>query len=560
MEARTDNTVQPRHSVSPVFLLMVVLPPLATIWLVNRFVPEPSDDTARLSAAVRMRNLKAVRAAVERLRTEHPASLTYHILYAETFFQEDSKDASVSALFEEYAGWLKDSEPNRRDIGRLISALIYIKTGQFVQASAYLQQIENPHRPYVQLFWGQALAGQGHYQAARAALEAEIQNRGSTAAAVKELADLFEKTQDAQSLRQLCENPHLRAFLPAYTVRRLAFRCGQPFVYAAAVFRSFQQAAHPSGIAAAFFILVLWLDFLRRLDLFEPEKVRWVFLTVLMGMAASLLVFPLGDLLAVFFSLGLNVSAGGDLLYCIVVIGLAEEAVKLLPVLVILRFTKEINESIDYLIYASLGALGFAFLENLLYFDRSGMTAVKTRAMICCMGHMFYTSLVMYGVVLARYRRTGSVRRNVLFCFLLASFLHGVYDFFLISRFVWKEARLISVGLVFLEVLLYVRMLNNALNQSEYFDEAQASRLLRLRERLSAGLVGVVMLEYLAAALAVGPSLAYEQFRGTISFTWVLVFFFASALGTYNLQRGFWLPWFRKAEHPTQNLVAGGQP
>ncbi|MEJ5258706.1 MAG: PrsW family glutamic-type intramembrane protease [Anaerohalosphaeraceae bacterium] len=559
MEAQTDNPVQPRHSVSPAFLLMVVLPPLAAVWLVNRFVPEPPDDASRLAAAVKMRNPEAVRTAVERLRTEHPASLPYHILYAETFFQKDGGASSVSALFEEYAGWLNDSEPNRRDIGRLVYALIHIKTGQLIQASAYLQQIENPHWPYVHLFLGQALAGQGNYSQARAAFEAEIQNRGHTAAAVKELADLFEKTQDSQSLRRLCENPHFRAFLPAPTVRRLALRNRQPLVYAAAVFRPFRQAAHPTGIAAAFFILLLWVGFLRRLDLFEPEKARWVWLTVLMGMAALLLVFPLGDLLAVSFSLRLNVSAGRDLLYCIVAIGLAEEAVKLLPVLVILRFTKEINESIDYLIYASLGALGFAFLENILYFDRSGLSLVKTRAMMCCVGHMFYTSLVMYGVILARYGRTGTVRRNVLFCFLLASFLHGFYDFFLISRFVWKEARLISVGLVFLEVLLYVRMLNNALNQSKYFDAAQASRLFRLRERLGAGLVGVVMLEYLAAALAVGPSLAYEQFRGTISFTWVLVFFFASALGTYNLRRGFWLPWLRKPKLPTQNLVAGEQ-
>lgn len=559
MEARTDNTVQPRHSVSPVFLLMVVLPPLAVVWLVNRVVPEPPDDASRLAAAVKMRNPEAVRTASEPLRTENPASLSYHLIYAETFFQEDGEAASVSALFEEYAGWLEHSEPNRRDIGRLVYALIHIKTGQLIQASAYLQQIENPHWPYVHLFLGRVLAGQGKDSQAQAAFEAEIQNKGEIAAAVAELADLFEKNRDRQSLQRLYENPQFRAFLPGRTVRRLALRNGQPLVYAAAVFRPFRQAAHPSGFAAALFILLLWVGFLRHLDLFEPEKARWVWLTVLMGMTASLLVFPLGDLLAVLFSLNLNVSAGRDLLYCIVGIGLTEEAVKLLPVLVILRFTKEINESIDYLIYASLGALGFAFLENILYFDRSGLTTVKARAMICCVGHMFYTSLVMYGVILARYGRTGTVRRNVLFCFLLASLFHGLYDFFLMSGFVWERARLIAVGLAFLKVLLFVRILNNTLNQSEYFDEAHASRLIRLRERLGIGLIAVVMFEYLATALDVGPMLAYEKFRGTISFAWMLVFFFASALGTYNLRRGFWLPWFRRPPSLTQNLFAGEQ-
>jgi RsiW-degrading membrane proteinase PrsW (M82 family) len=546
MAEPNEMTAQSRHSVSPLFLLMVVVPPLAMIGLVNRWVPEPPDEAARLAAALKMHNHAAVRDAARKLLEENPTVPAYHLIYVDTFMTQRGENAPPASLLEEYAGWLEHSDPNRRDIGRLVCANIFLKSKQPDSALLYLQQIENPRRAYVRLFEGRALLEQGRIQEARAAFEAEIQNQGNRADAVKELAKLFEDHQDTLSLRQLYENPQVRPFMPAGTVRRLALRCGWPGVYAGAVMLPFRRAAHPVGFLAAFFILLLWVGFLRRLDLFEPEKFRWVILTVLMGMAASFAVFPLGDWLEMLFSLKPNLSAGTDLLYAVVRIGLVEEAVKLLPVLIILRFTKEINESIDYVIYASLGALGFAFLENLLYFDRAGLSVIKERGMICCVGHMFYTSLVMYGVVLARYGRTGTVWRNALFCFLLASLFHGLYDFFLMTRFVWEGLRVAAIGLAFLEVLLYVRILNNSLNQSEYFDETRASALLRLREGLGAGLVAVVMFEYLATALQAGPALTYEKFRGTICFTWLLVFFFASTLGTYNLRRGFWLPWLQK--------------
>lgn len=556
MAASNDITAQPRHSISPLFLLLVVVPPLVIIELVNRAIPEPSDETARLAAATKMQNHTAARTAARRLIARYPTSPLYHLMYVDTFFARRSKNAQTSSLLDEYAGWLEHSDLNRRDIGRLVYADIYLNNDQFGTALHYLHQIQNRRLAYGHLLTGRALLGQGQVQQARAALEAEIQNEGAVPAAVKELAGLLERNQDTPSLRHLYENPQVRPFLPGGTLRRLALRCGWLKVYAAEVVRLFRQSAHRSGLLATFFILLLWVDFLRRLDLFEPEKPHWVVLTVLMGMAASLAVFPLGDSLEILFSIHSNRNTGTDLLDAVVRIGLVEEAVKLLPVLLILAFTKQINESIDYLIYASLGALGFAFVENLLYFDRAGLSVIKERGMICCVSHMFYTSLVMYGVVLARYGRTGTVWKNAFFCFLLASFLHGVYDFFLMTPFVWEGIRVVAIGLAFLEVLLYVRILNNALNQSEYFDETRASDLLRLRERIGAGLVAVVMFEYLATALDVGPSLTYQNFRGTIAFTWLLVFFFASALGTYNLQRGFWLPWLRKRSIRTSCLTS----
>ncbi len=310
--------------------------------------------------------------------------------------------------------------------------------------------------------------------------------------------------------------------------------------------RPLAEAGNAVGFAGAFLVLSVWVYFLHRLDPFEPEKSKWVLTALGLGMLTPFPAMILYDLLETFGGLTMGVSAGRDLLYCIVGIGLIEESVKLIPVLFMIRFTREVNESIDYIVYASLGAIGFSFVENLLYFNDASLFVIKERGMICSVGHMFYTSLILYGVVLARYGRRGTAGGNLLLCFVLACAFLGIYDFFLLSQLIWPGAQFISVGLAMLMAVLYVRILNNSLNQSEYFDIAKAGNFVRLRQAMGAALAGIVMFEYVGTSLRYGPTLTYERFVHVIVFTWFLVLFFASTLGTYTVRAGYWLPWWKR--------------
>ena len=213
--------------------------------------------------------------------------------------------------------------------------------------------------------------------------------------------------------------------------------------------------------------------------------------------------------------------------------------------LILIKCTCEVNESTDYLIYAALGALGFSFIENILYFHDASLFVIKERGMLCCIGHMFYTSLVLYGLVLARYGRRGTVAGNLLFCFILAFTFHGIYDFFLITDLV-RGGRLLALGLALLQAVIFVRMLNNTLNQSEYFDEAKALRFQTLRQHLGVALVAIVLFEYTGVAFRYGPTLAYGRFISLLGFTWFLVLFFASTLGTYTVRRRLWTPLWKR--------------
>ena len=84
-------------------------------------------------------------------------------------------------------------------------------------------------------------------------------------------------------------------------------------------------------------------------------------------------------------------------------IGVIEEFVKFVPFLIILKFTKIINEPIDYIMYASLSALGFAFVENFNYFDDGSINIIHSRALTASIAHMVFSSLVVYGLILAKY-------------------------------------------------------------------------------------------------------------------------------------------------------------
>ena len=166
----------------------------------------------------------------------------------------------------------------------------------------------------------------------------------------------------------------------------------------------------------------------------------------------------------------LNGQVLNDLLYCIIGIGVIEELVKIIPVILILKYTRAINEPVDYLIYGSVSALGFAFAENLLYFNSYGPQIIMGGALTAVIFHMFLTSLAAYGLMLKKYKSSKGILTDFMKYFLLAAIIHGVYDFWLINPTVHRFALLSIIILVFC-LSFFNTLISNALSNSEFFDE-----------------------------------------------------------------------------------------
>ena len=255
-------------------------------------------------------------------------------------------------------------------------------------------------------------------------------------------------------------------FIPAGLKRHIYFQNGDLYLYLKETM-SFEYIQFP-GLISAFLISLAWFLYLRRLDIFEPEKIRYLLMVLLGGMLFSMFCGVLYDTFEYRFGFGLNGNRLNDLLFCIFGIGLIEETVKIVPFLIFLKLTDEVNESVDYIIYASISALGFAFMENLLYFQDLGLSNISGRAFSAVLLHMTLTSIVAYGLFYSRYTRKNKDRSYFLIAFALACVIHGIYDYWLLCHSWPVYFPLLSFIILVFCVRKYGVMINNALNQSEF--------------------------------------------------------------------------------------------
>ena len=531
------------------FLLLVIVPTLLVIPAARLLFHDPpaDDPDAWIKACLATNNKHHADELLTEQIQRHPCNVRYHYLRLSIRLEDDASDQAAERLSDEYLTYASSPDPNLADIGCLGLGCIHLEKKQPKAALHTLAKIQNRRLRYLSLLTGRGYEAVNQFDKAVIEYEQEIEHKGNINGAVRAMAMLLCRTDDFKGLEALYARRELRPYFPSAALRRLAARDRQPLRYITGMIQPLVRRANPIGLIGAVAILLAWSWFLHRLDMFEPEKLVWVIVALAGGMLSA---FG-STILYGWLHWDLGFSEGGgfwnDLVYCIFGIGLVEEGVKIIPVLLLIRFSRQVDESIDFLIYASLCALGFSFIENILYFDEYSLDIINERGMLCSIGHMFYTSLACYGFVLARYRRWGNPFGNFFLFFLLACVYHGLYDFFLITDSIPKTWMLLSIALGLAEPVFYVRMLNNALNQSEFFDPAVSRRFGRMREMLGLMLVAVVLFEFLGMASRYGPTLTAIEYRPVIGFTWFLVLFFSTTLGTYRIRRQYWLPvWGRE--------------
>jgi RsiW-degrading membrane proteinase PrsW (M82 family) len=116
------------------------------------------------------------------------------------------------------------------------------------------------------------------------------------------------------------------------------------------------------GAVIAAIIPIIWILFLRRIDLFKQLTLLPIIIICILGALTPFLVSPVYYYLIDPLNLNPDRTIPGDLLYCVVYIGLPEELLKILPVfLVLLIYPKIIKEPFDLIIFAAVSALGFSF-------------------------------------------------------------------------------------------------------------------------------------------------------------------------------------------------------
>jgi RsiW-degrading membrane proteinase PrsW (M82 family) len=530
------------------FGVSIVAPSLSLVLIVhlvlgNRVEPDPQK---RIDAALASGNVVTAMAEYRTLIEGSFHNLEWHRGYIRAHleqpkYQGKHKRRDDGPVLGQYRRNAESADPRVSDIGNYGLGYFYSIEGDYAQAIQFFGRVRDQSLPYLNNSIGYAHKMLGRPDRAEENFRREIALGGNVDGATSNLARLLDESRRFDELSLLASDPRARKTMDADILRHLDLVHGRYFQYARDAIQI--RDATPPGLLGAALVLIVWFLYLRRIDVFEPERVSHAGLMTVAGMAFSLLAVPLYDL----FKFGLGFTLTGhylnDLLFCIFGIGLIEETVKLAPVLLALRFTSVMNESVDYLVYGSLSGLGFAFMENLIYFDDRGLRSIASRGFSAVLLHMSLTAMVMYGLVYGRRMGRKHPALDALMAFGAVCVVHGVYDFWLVAAGWVGQLSMLSFLILIVAIRKYGRALNIAMNLSEHMSGQSERRVSQVRW-LCGSLAAIVMLQYLLIALKYGAANAEFNLLTTVGSSYILILLILLILGRFTVTKGKWLPLF----------------
>ena len=291
---------------------------------------------------------------------------------------------------------------------------------------------------------------------------------------------------------------------------------------------------------AAFLVSFIWLYYLRTMDIFNREKWSYIFIVFILGGVFTNLCLPIYDFARLKIGFDINGNALNDFLYSTIVIGGSEELVKFLPWFLFGYFTKRLKEPFDYILYASVAALGFAFVENLMYLENYGNITI--RALITSVAHMFDAVIIAYAFIIVKFRmpKNSKYKYPVLIAgFLLAILAHGFYDFWLISESV-SDYQIITMIFFIISLHIWFFFKNNAMNHSPYFSGNEIFNASKQKDVLYISVFSILMLQYLLLSKDFGAKSVDGFFIKEVVFSGIFLVYFNQQINQFKVTKNAW--------------------
>lgn len=510
---------------------------LLSVLIANRFFTTPSNS--ELSEVEILRGSGNHEDLVEyymRELSSHPDSVELHrsLIESHNAINTPFSQASIDHYYESLnsAGYFPD-------ICRYAKGYRFAVSGYADSAIFYYRQVENSSLPFLQNSLGRAYADIEEDSLAIVHFLKSLAAGDNPEFSAYHLSKLFYKTGQYEKLNTLINDEYLSNYV-SLRIRRFSHMKNREY---GKYLRNFAYVNFgnivPEGFLAGVLILLVWIGYLVRIDIFQKKK-SVLFLTVfILGALFSLGCTILYDLFDLQFDLKLNGSYLNDLLFSIVGIGLIEESVKIAPLLILFLTKKRyIDEPLDYIVLASLSALGFAFMENIGYFHIYGLNTIFARAQSASLLHMFFTVLPIYGVI--RAIETGKNRYcSFLSYFALSVVVHGIYDFFLVGEKGVDHYRQLAPVILIISIVLFKRVILHMLNISKSYDMTRLNKLNHLSYYLGYSLFSVFILQFFIVANRFGSSAAIDSLPANIYTSLFPLFVIPTILGKFVICKGY---------------------
>lgn len=435
---------------------------------------------------------------------------------------------------------LKSPDVEKQDFARIFIFAIELETSRSPDVRLWLDQVQNRAAPYLNYYYGEYYQLQFDINTSIDYYREEIATNGNVQGAALSIIELtiafFPDQYEA-----LYYDPLVAPQIDLNERFEYYFLNGEWKLYLNCYIERYTSTVNFLGFLAALIITFLWMHYIRSFDIFERERWLPLLSTFFLSCLMLFLVYPITDFLRLYAGFNFNESAIGDFLYSVVAIGGVEELVKFLPWLIMLKLTKQINEPFDYILYASVSALGFAFMENLKYYQEAELHIISDRAITAVISHMFDASVVAYAFIIARYRLTDK-RQKILvqaLGFVLAAVFHGFYDFWLISEY--------GMGFFFLTFLfmlgtmrVWMIMKNNALNLSSLTGTGLRLNHQIIADNLVLGLVVIAMFEYIIIAIDHGSKIAGAELAESSKLVIFVGIYLMIEMSRIKIRKGLW--------------------
>ncbi len=279
------------------------------------------------------------------------------------------------------------------------------------------------------------------------------------------------------------------------------------------------------GYIAVILSVLVWGLFIFKMLFIHKDKLYLIFSLFVLGSLLPILVYAFSDLLRfLYLDLGIKWDKY-DFWYDFINIGMVEELVKFLPWFgIYLIYRKRFTKPVHFMLMPIVSAIGFAFSENLIYVNSEDYEIIFTRSSICIAIHMSCSAIIGYSL----YRGLNQKSRlgkslYVLGGFLLASLIHGLYDYFIFTH---KSMLTILVFLIGLH--LFILFVNNALNFSNIRDNKATRKLRDAGLLLTVGLVLVFCCQYMVIGIEFGSHGANNMLKANLLFAGIALVYLVS--------------------------------
>ena len=421
------------------YAVLWLLLPLIIGVVVNRYMPRRlPDDLLQQIQIYEDTNLREKAfTLLENLLDEKPMDLGIHYRYlsnyCEVYRNSGESKSGKENIHDRYESMTKNAETS--GIGNYGLGYLQACQKNYQEALGYYSQVSNTEQKYLNNSIGYAYKILGDEEKAETYFKNEITLNGNLEGAVYNLVGLYKKQGETQKLRILIEDEKTKAYAGTDAKSYVALRSGQIITYLGLVY--IQPFRYINGLAAVYALMVcgIWFFYLRRLNPFTREPSPLAILALVSGAFMALTCFILYDLWFLINPISPDESMLNDLIYFIFHVGIIEESVKFLPVVCIILITRErVSDPTDLVMYGGLTALGFATLENSLYFSVLGVRIINARFIVSTVLHMAETMLLCYLWARARYVIFRNENIAILAGFCLVVLSHGLFDFFLTTQ------------------------------------------------------------------------------------------------------------------------------